>query len=488
MASRLVLVLSLFGGTAVAQTAPAQTAPAPGAGSAPAAPPSPPASSPAPTSSAAPSAPAPAPTPAPATPPTGEPTAAAAPPAGTGPVTEPAASGVAVPLAVAKQDDAGTQKQAKPVDVKVGGYLQADTREFASDSGTHEQTLRRLRFKVDGKALRYFKFRTLIETAQSRLQVLDAWIELGRPGLALRVGKDKGQFGLERLQSAAELTFIERAYPTQLAPNRDIGVALRGDVVGGLVHYSAALVNGVADNAVLEGETDDEYEYNVRVLVKPFAHRKELGDLAIGGATTFGHTNGTLANPGVTAIKSPGQATIFKYAGGGAMDTIDTTAVADGYRKRYTAHAYYYGGPIGALAEYVREDVAVRVRGTHTDLANQAWQLAVSGALTPGDRPTYKSIVPKHPFDLDARTWGAVELAARYSELRLDEDAFDAAIANPATSVQRARAGTLGVNWYLNQYIKLQLDYETTRFTGGAPDGGNRPREHLIATRFQAAI
>ncbi|HEY5949743.1 MAG TPA: porin [Kofleriaceae bacterium] len=409
----------------------------------------------------------------------------------TPPVEEPPPNPPA-PIAVDKIVEPAKKKEDKPIEVKVGGYLQADTREFAADSGTHDQTLRRLRFKVDGKALRYFKFRSLIETASSKLQVLDAWIEFApRPEIGLRVGKDKGQFGLERLQSAAELTFIERAYPTQLAPNRDIGVALRGDIRGGVVHYSAAIVNGVADNAVLEAETDDEYEYNFDLLVAPLKATAELsrfGDFAIGGATTFGRTNGTLANPGVTAIKSAGQATIFKYAGGGAMDTIDTTAVADGYRKRFTGHAYYYSGPVGALAEYVAEYETVRLRGTHTDLANRAWQLAVSGALTPGDQPTYKGVQPKRPFDLDAGTWGAVELAARYSELRLDDDAFDAGIASMTTSIKRARAGTLGVNWYLNKYIKLQLDYEGTQYTGGAADGGNRPTEHLIATRFQAAI
>jgi phosphate-selective porin OprO and OprP len=381
-----------------------------------------------------------------------------------------------------------TEPEPKPLEVKPGGYLQADSRAFATDTGTHEQTLRRLRFKLDGKALRYFKFRTLIETAQSKLQVLDAWIEFAPvPEIGVRVGKDKAQFGIERLQSAAELTFIERAYPTQLAPNRDIGVALRGDIAGGVVHYSAALVNGVADNAVLEGETDDELEYNLHLLIAPFEALADLGKLAFGGAATFGRTHGTLANPGVTAIKSAGQATIFKFAGGGVMDTLDSTAIADGFRKRFTAHGYYYGGPVGLLGEYVADYEPVALRGTHTLLRNQAWQLALSAVLTPGDQPTYKGVAPRHPFDLDAGTWGAVELAARYSELRIDDDAFTAGVASVMTSIRRARAGTLGLNWYLNKYIKLQVDYEATGFTGGVASG-NRPSEHLIATRFQAAI
>lgn len=393
------------------------------------------------------------------------------------------------PQAIAVDAKAKDPAAPKAVEIKVGGYLQADTRLFATDTGTHEFTVRRLRFKVDGQALRHFRFQTLVDTAGSKLQVLNAWVEFSpRPEIGLRFGKDKAQFGIERLQSATDLAFIERAYPTQLAPNRDIGLALRGDIHGGFVHYSAAIVDGVADNAVLEGETDSDYEFNAHLLVSPFKASAQLagyGDLTIGGAVTFGRTHGTLANPGLTAIKSAGQATIFSYPGGGATDTKDTTAFADGYRHRLAAHGYYYGGPVGVLAEYVADYEPVLL-GSHTLVRNTAWQVAASAALTPGDRPTYKSIVPVRPFNLDAGTWGALEVAARYSELRIADDAFAAALARTG-SVHRARAGTLGLNWYFNRNVKLQLNYEATRFTGGAPSG-DRPTEHLISTRIQAAI
>jgi phosphate-selective porin OprO/OprP len=457
MKSRLAITIVIASAPAYAQSTPTPTEAAP----------------------ATESAEAPAPAPVPATPP---------------PTTEPAATVTALtaPEPVKDAPEASITAKTevkKPLELKPGGYLQADTRSFATDTGTHEQTLRRLRFKLDGKAFKYFKLRTLIETASSRLQVLDAWIELAlRPEIGVRVGKDKAQFGVERLQSATELTFIERAYPTQIAPNRDIGVAVRGDVAGGLVHYSLAAVNGVADNAVLEGETDDELEYNARLLVSPLKKIQPDSDLGIGGAATFGRTNGTVANPGLTSIRSAGQATIVKYAGGGATDTMDTTAVADGFRKRFTGHAYYYAGPIGVLGEYVAGYEPVLLAGSHTLIRNQAWQLAASGTLTPGDRPSYKGVAPKHPFDLEAGTWGAVELAARYSELRIDDDAFTAGILKDSSSVRRARAGTLGINWFFNKHIKLQLNYEGTQYRGGAADGANRPTEHLIGTRFQAAI
>jgi phosphate-selective porin OprO and OprP len=379
-------------------------------------------------------------------------------------------------------------KPAKKLDLKPGGYIHSDARTFVGDGGgARDITIRRLRFKLDGSAYKLFNFRTLIDFAGSRLVVNDAWGELALfPEFTLRFGKDKGQFGIERLQSATQLTFIERSFATQISPNRDIGLAARGDIAGGLVHYSVAAVDGVHDNSVIESDTDDELEYNVHVLVSPFrgglAH---LGELAIGGATTFGRAYGTQANPGLVPLRSGGQATIVRYTTG--MDDASTARV-DGWRNRFAAHGYYFGGPIGVLAEYVRNEQAARVMGTAARLTNQAWQVAASVAVTPGDRPTYKSVKPKRPFDPSAGTWGAVELAARYAEVRIDPEAFDKGFASRASSVERARAFTLGANWYWNEYLKLQLGYEGTVFAGGAEGGADRATEHVIATRLQAAI
>jgi phosphate-selective porin OprO/OprP len=371
------------------------------------------------------------------------------------------------------------------LETRPGGYVHFDTRRFLGDSDANEMSVRRLRFRLDGSAAKHFRYRTLIDFAGSRVVVNDAWAEAAiLPELQIRAGKDKSQFGLERLQSATQLTFIERAYPTQLAPNRDIGVWLRGDLGKGLVHYAAGIVDGVADNAVVEGESDNEVEYNLHLLVSPFARHAHLGDLAIGAATTFGRTRGTPSNPGITNVRSVGQALIARFASG--MDAA-STAVADGYRTRYTAHGYYYRGPIGLLAEYVRDREPVLLGDSHRLLEHTAWQVASSVALTPGDRPAYASIRPRRPLDPQKGAWGAVELAARYTELRLDRDAFDAGIMKPATSVERARESTLGANWYFNDYLRLQLDYSFTRFTSVDP-AMRPPDEHLIATRLQASI
>ena len=399
------------------------------------------------------------------------------------PEPAPAVVSAADVIAVEKTVEA-PPKQAK-LDLKPGGYLHVDGRRFVeNNTGAHDFTVRRLRFKLDGSASKLIGFRTLVDFAGSRVQVLDAWAELRfHPALSLRAGKDKGQFGLERLQSATALTFVERGYPTQLAPNRDIGVWLRGDYA--FLHYAVGVVGGTANNTVLEAETDDVLEYNAHVLVLPFkGNEKRFGDLAIGGAATFGRSKGTQTATGLAGVRTPGQLEFFKYATG---MTVDSTAHTDGYRTRWTAHGYYYGGPFGVLAEYVLDREPVELGGSTEVLSHRAWQLAASVAVTPDDGPTYKGLKPKRAFDIEQGTWGAVELAARYSELRIDDDTFGSGMASGASSARRARTFTGGINWHLSEIVKLQTNYELTTFEGGAM-AGNREAEHLVSTRLAASI
>ena len=374
---------------------------------------------------------------------------------------------------------------ARRIELAPGGYLHVDARRTLTEDELHDMTIRRLRFRLDGSAGPSFRFRTLLDFAGSKLTLLDAWGEVVlAPELQLRAGKDKSQFGIERLQSATQMVFVERAFPSSLAPNRDIGVWVRGDLAGRKVHYAIGIVDGVADNAVLEGETDGVLEYNAHVLISPFASHPALGDLAVGGATTFGPTHGSLTAPGLTSIRSAAQATIVKYTTG--ADSA-ATAVADGYRTRLAAHGYYYRGPAGVLVEYVRDHEPVSLLGVHTSVDDHAWQVAGSLALTPGDHPSYKGIRPVHPFDPSKSHYGAVELGVRFSRLSIDDASAEAGITSAASSAQTAREFTLGANWYLSEVVKLQLDYALTQLTPFA-GGAERPSEHVLATRLQAAI
>jgi phosphate-selective porin OprO/OprP len=73
----------------------------------------------------------------------------------------------------------------------------------------------------------------------------------------------------------------------------------------------------------------------------------------------------------------------------------------------------------------------------------------------------------------------------------MDEAAFAggaASFADPSVSARQARAVGGGLNWWLNQNLRWMLDYERTRFEGGAANGANRPDEKALLTRFFLAF
>ena len=70
--------------------------------------------------------------------------------------------------------------------------------------------------------------------------------------------------------------------------------------------------------------------------------------------------------------------------------------------------------------------------------------------------------VPSRPFSLDGDSWGAWELAARYSDTNLNYNPTQQA--NLAISQLAGITGgderiiTLGINWYMNRNVKLQIN------------------------------
>jgi phosphate-selective porin OprO and OprP len=77
-----------------------------------------------------------------------------------------------------------------------------------------------------------------------------------------------------------------------------------------------------------------------------------------------------------------------------------------------------------------------------------------------------------------------VELAARYSELTFDDDVFSLSLSDAGVNASKARAWAVGANWYLNQHVRLQVNFEQTRFRYESSDAG-RPAENVILVRTQ---
>ncbi len=363
--------------------------------------------------------------------------------------------------------------------LRLGGYAQFDGRFFPDDearAATDTFVLRRVRPIVQGTVGKHFDFYVNPDFGGGATVLQDAYLDVRTtPKFRVRVGKFKVPFGLERLQSGAALLFVERALPTAIAPNRDLGVQLHGELLGGALQYQAGVFNGVADGGSADADTNDGKDLAARLFIQPFKRgkTKALAKLGFGLAATRGEQSGALPS-----YRSGGQLAFFGYA---------TGVTADGQRSRLSPQLQWSHARLGLFAEYARSTQDVR-RGTDVvSLTNDAWQAALAVTLT-GEEAAPGGVRPRRAFDPANGQWGALELAVRWNALTVDDDAFRRGLADPARSAHEARAWALGLNWYLSRNVKQTVSFERTRFRGGAAAGADRPSENALFIRSQVAF
>ena len=376
-------------------------------------------------------------------------------------------------------------------ELRIRGVVQTDLRMFVNDEHklTDQFLFRRARPYIEGKIANAVTFRLMPDFAEGKAVLYDAWFDVRAcDALRFRVGKAKVPFGLERLVNDTAIIFGERAYPTTLSPNRDIGVEVHGDLFGGVLGYSVGVYNGVPDNALSDGDQDDSKEAVGRLEVGPFARTgvKALSGLRFGFAATRGEKTGTVASPYLTGYKTFGQNTFFSFLADATTGAPPAnTTVAAGLHARETAQLYWPIGPLALLGEVVITDERVARAGRSSLLHNVAWNGTAAFVLT-GEDETFDGPTPRHAFDADQGHFGAVELALRATELHVDGDSFPQ-YADPTKSARDAFEVAAGLNWYPLAQLKIVADFARTTFEGGASHT-SRDAEQIFLLRTQLAF
>jgi phosphate-selective porin OprO/OprP len=410
---------------------------------------------------------------------------------------EEAAKASRTPIVGAGADGFFLRSPDQSFQLKLRAYTQADGRWLLDPGQEGDDTflLRRVRLSFEGTVGKYVDFRIMPDFANSTLTLFDAYANLKYfPEAQVQVGKFKPPVGLERLQSATALTFVERAFPTLLVPSRDVGGMVWSELAEGLVTYQLGYFNGVRDGGTQDVDTDDGKDFAARLFFHPFRPlgSEWLDGFGIGVAGTWGRVD----EQSPTSFRTTAAATSF-FAYRGASATFAAVS-GDGERLRYSPQAYWYAGPLGVMAEYVsssqemQRDPVAPGSTLREDLEHEAWQVAVSYALT-GENASYKGLIPASPFAPGEGGWGAFEIAARYNAIDFDDDSFDGganSFADPTLSATKAQGFTVGLNWYLNRWIKVMVNYDRTSFDGGAPGGApgsirDRETEDSVFTRLQ---
>jgi len=387
--------------------------------------------------------------------------------------------------------------------IRFRANLQVDGRWF-SDKGTPQSAdtflVRKARPYLEGTVDNIYDFRVMPDFGQGKAILVDAYVAgRFRPWFTLQAGKFKGPVGLERLQPDQYNRFLELGLPSDLVPNRDLGVQLGGDLFGGALSYAVGYFDGVTDgsstdaNASPDVDNDGKKDVEGRLFSQPFlsSGNPYLSGLGFGVGGTYVNATGSATNTLLATYKTTSTQSFFGYRTG------TSATYADGRRERLAPQLFYYAGSFGLLAEYVRssQDVSRQVSTAlkrSDTIDNSAWQVSASYFLT-GERESYNNFIPRSRFTpgRQGSGWGAWELVARLQELRIDRAAFAggaSSFADPGLAPRRAFAYGIGLNWYLDEYVRWMFDYEHTKFDGGGAGGTDRPDERAFLTRFQLAF
>jgi phosphate-selective porin OprO and OprP len=360
-------------------------------------------------------------------------------------------------------------------ELTIGGEAQFDDRLFVGSPatpGVPAFILRRGRVVLIGTGFKRLGFRITAESRRNGPVTLrDAYVSFDiNRRMQIRLGKFKSGLGLERNQSNRYLMLAERAFPSSLTPDRDIGMQLLGEGLGNKVVYMGGIFRGVPDGSSSEDSAYHGADAEFRVFTHPFrgTYASPLGGLGLGLGASAGNTSGSLPS-----FTTAGLERFFRYRPG---------AIADGERTRISPQADYYWRRIGVMAEYALSTQDVRLGDVGRRVANTAWQTSASFVLT-GESASYSGVTPAHVFNPADHHWGAFEVAGRWNSLHVDPSAYPI-LADPHSEAQQAAGFQAGLNWYPQKYVKFAFNYARTRFTSGATSG-DRPTENAFIIRVQ---
>jgi phosphate-selective porin OprO/OprP len=382
----------------------------------------------------------------------------------------------------------------KTYELRITGQIQADYRTYldgADSTDIDTFLLRRARLGIEANMFRYYEFRFLPDFGQGQTRIQDAYLNVHYwDAFQLEAGKFKQPFSYEQLIQDRFVPTVERSLIDQLVPARDIGLMVHGQkLFADRLDWAIAVANGEING---DSDTNDRKDVAARLAVRPFnseAFGPALRGLQMGISWTIGVEQEPV-NP--NTLHTPSNIPWFQF---------NSTVQASGIRGRYSPELVYFNGPLGLTGQYYYEDQRLRPNtvgpssGVFVNVPFEGFYVMGTLLLTGEVRTTYsEAIAPLHPFDPCAplRCSGAWELVGRVSRLHVGDKVFAAGVANladPTRYADTATEMTLGFNWYLNKWVRMQFNWEHSWFDQGVRLGpgpaGLLRHDDALLTRFQ---
>lgn len=354
----------------------------------------------------------------------------------------------------------------------------------------------RQRWYFQGNVSPFANYYTVINRGYNSLDLLDSWVDFNfapqyQDYFQLRVGRMKTPYTYEYIKiSESDLIAPERSlFVGNLAGNRQEGAMAHGRLFNKTMEYMVGVFNGPRRSFDDFNSSKDIYFFT---NIKPFLHSDIcwLRQLNIAGSFNTGNER----NP----TQPQALRTASDQSPGANADAVSPTFLhfnnnvfENGWRAQWAGDvAYYYksftmlAGYQGGFQNYSTFNGTIpNVPGETTGLQSAAligvqatsqtkvpllgWSCALTYFLT-GEEITRRVylVEPIRPFGFynGRLNPGAIEIYGRVANLQLGDQVFSGGLVTPGAWANRATTTDIGVNWYLNHYIRMYLDWQHSEF------------------------
>jgi phosphate-selective porin OprO/OprP len=332
---------------------------------------------------------------------------------------------------------------------------QADWHDFPDQTAASDDVFEfpRARLAVDGRATRYVEYQVEREMRDTTRPWRDVFANV-RPlrAFELQVGRFKVPFGLEQTTGVMDLNFSYRALASSyLTPGRDIGAMAHGRLLRNVLRYEAGVFREGGDNARVVDQIGSASQRTTaaRIVTRPWTATRfsALRNLEIGAAFTAGRVPEGLNS--LRAETIPG-------------DRLAERIYVNGVRRRLGAELQWRPGPASLQGEVIRVSEERSGQGIENenlpDAVQRGWYVAGTWLITGEDKKG--NIEPARP--LLQGGFGAVEIAGRIEAMTFGSGpTTESAAPGPRARrilEKRDAVWTFGVNWYLNQFLRVQAN------------------------------
>ena len=364
----------------------------------------------------------------------------------------------------------------------VGAYNE-DTDGLELNDGSN---LRRARLGVKGRIMKDWGYEIVLDGGDSAADDVDidtAFVSWkGLEPLTLTVGQHKAPLTLEDRTSSNDIPFIERSLGTNLfvGPAGGKRFGLSGVAHGDMWWVGAGLFGEKLGKDASTGR-DEQWSYAGRIAFAP-VREKEYG-------AHLGASGWLLPEPQSVerTVDDKGTGT-FRNGPCRFRDRpefrVDASRHIDAKGKS-SENCYGVGGefaawfrPAWVAAEYAQFGFDEIGPDATTEETFDAWYLQAGWVLTGEGRPysmrkaAWGGVKPATPFDAAGPGMGALELVGRYSYANLDDETV---MGGEETNY------TLGLNWWLNNWVALKFNY----IRAEAEKGSKRKEFDIFGLRAQ---